>query len=122
MATTSRFPVKFALQLSVPAAVYLLIGLYHGNVEIEGLLPNYLYMAAPHLLVSLLAIRPQGRSPALLWALSLLNVLLIAFALWVLSTVPIGESGFAWILYRSDERRVGKECVSTCRSRWSPYN
>src|SRR3546814_13201026 len=22
----------------------------------------------------------------------------------------------------SDERRVGKECVSTCRSRWSPYN
>src|SRR3546814_13707242 len=23
---------------------------------------------------------------------------------------------------RSEERRVGKECVSTCRSRWSPYN
>src|SRR3546814_14296301 len=23
---------------------------------------------------------------------------------------------------RSDERRVGKECISTCRSRWSPYN
>src|SRR3546814_17152464 len=22
----------------------------------------------------------------------------------------------------SEERRVGKECVSTCRSRWSPYN
>src|SRR3546814_19778917 len=22
--------------------------------------------------------------------------------------------------YRSDERRVGKECVSTCRSRWAP--
>src|SRR3546814_12841591 len=25
-------------------------------------------------------------------------------------------------LIRSDERRVGKECVSTCRSRWSPYH
>src|SRR3546814_5268824 len=25
-------------------------------------------------------------------------------------------------LCRSEERRVGKECVSTCRSRWSPYN
>src|SRR3546814_20319645 len=25
-----------------------------------------------------------------------------------------------WI--RSEERRVGKECVSTCRSRWSPYH
>src|SRR3546814_4005608 len=24
--------------------------------------------------------------------------------------------------YRSEERRVGKECVSTCRSRWSPYH
>src|SRR3546814_6038380 len=26
---------------------------------------------------------------------------------------------FGW---RSEERRVGKECVSTCRSRWSPYH
>ena len=26
------------------------------------------------------------------------------------------------IMVRSEERRVGKECVSTCRSRWSPYH
>src|SRR3546814_5932667 len=26
------------------------------------------------------------------------------------------------IQWRSEERRVGKECVSTCRSRWSPYH
>src|SRR3546814_731920 len=25
------------------------------------------------------------------------------------------------MIVRSEERRVGKECVSTCRSRWSPY-
>src|SRR3546814_15627608 len=25
-------------------------------------------------------------------------------------------------IVRSEERRVGKACVSTCRSRWSPYN
>src|SRR3546814_17449269 len=25
---------------------------------------------------------------------------------------------FAWVLIRSEERRVGKECVSTCRYRW----
>src|SRR3546814_10258310 len=31
--------------------------------------------------------------------------------------VSIGQS-----LGRSEERRVGKECVSTCRSRWSPYH
>src|SRR3546814_14724868 len=29
------------------------------------------------------------------------------------------QPGRAW---RSEERRVGKECVSTCRSRWSPYH
>src|SRR3546814_19186580 len=29
---------------------------------------------------------------------------------------PVSDFG------RSEERRVGKECVSTCRSRWSPYN
>src|SRR3546814_12128753 len=29
---------------------------------------------------------------------------------------------FFGIAYRSEERRVGKECVSTCRSRWSPYH
>src|SRR3546814_3124364 len=26
------------------------------------------------------------------------------------------------LTHRSEERRVGKECVSTCRSRWSPYH
>src|SRR3546814_11964223 len=31
------------------------------------------------------------------------------------------ETGYGY-LQRSEERRVGKECVSTCRSRWSPYH
>src|SRR3546814_6456025 len=31
-----------------------------------------------------------------------------------------GRARFA--VARSEERRVGKECVSTCRSRWSPYH
>src|SRR3546814_14265338 len=40
---------------------------------------------------------------------------------------PVGCRGEAIILRyapmaRSEERRVGKECVSTCRSRWSPYH
>src|SRR3546814_13443479 len=30
-------------------------------------------------------------------------------------------AGAAGAQARSEERRVGKECVSTCRSRWSPY-
>src|SRR3546814_18389343 len=51
----------------------------------------------------------------------------------VVATMPILRSGeIATVLERarishaivdrSDERRVGKECVSTCRSRWSPYH
>src|SRR3546814_10325152 len=41
--------------------------------------------------------------------------LLISFPVGVLSALYLEE-------YRSEERRVGKECVSTCRYRWSPYN
>src|SRR3546814_11934236 len=39
----------------------------------------------------------------------------LCFDEWGEETAPV----LAW---RSDERRVGKECVSTCRSRWSPYH
>src|SRR3546814_11532281 len=40
---------------------------------------------------------------------------------------PVGEIGphtytVGPLTRRSEERRVGKECVSTCRSRWSPYH
>ena len=28
----------------------------------------------------------------------------------------------AWLFSRSEERRVGKECLRLCRSRWSPYH
>src|SRR3546814_7070742 len=33
-----------------------------------------------------------------------------------------GRSKFSFWRLRSEERRVGKECVSTCRSGWSPYH
>src|SRR3546814_13997223 len=38
--------------------------------------------------------------------------------LWLGALVALWTDGS---LVRSEERRVGKECVSTCRSRWSPY-
>ena len=34
----------------------------------------------------------------------------------------IGADNWAGIAVRSEERRVGKECKSWCRSRWSPYH
>src|SRR3546814_4974827 len=37
-------------------------------------------------------------------------------------TEKIEDQGAGALLKRSEERRVGKECVSTCRSRWSPYH
>src|SRR3546814_12931913 len=38
-------------------------------------------------------------------------------------TMRVGAFGAFWACKyaRSEERRVGKECVSTCRYRWSPY-
>src|SRR3546814_18327151 len=38
-----------------------------------------------------------------------------SFVSAVISGLDIGQ-------HRSEERRVGKECVSKCRSRWSPYH
>src|SRR3546814_17742861 len=35
---------------------------------------------------------------------------------------PLRQGGAERAAKRSEERRVGKECVSTCRSRWSPYH
>ena len=35
---------------------------------------------------------------------------------------PKSHTGPLDPVFRSEERRVGKECVSTCRSRWSPYH
>src|SRR3546814_5246392 len=34
----------------------------------------------------------------------------------------VGRAEMRAAAFRSEERRVGKECVSTCRSRWSPYH
>jgi hypothetical protein len=42
-----------------------------------------------------------------------------AFTRWL---VPYLSNYQGWSLYRSEERRVGKECKSSCRSRWSPYH
>src|SRR3546814_13660304 len=37
---------------------------------------------------------------------------------WLRDRLPVRRG----LILRSEERRVGKECVSTCRSRWSPYH
>ena len=36
--------------------------------------------------------------------------------------IPETDAGSAASTWRSEERRVGKECLAVCRSRWSPYH
>src|SRR3546814_6578702 len=40
----------------------------------------------------------------------------------VVGNIDGARTAMSNIVGRSEERRVGKECVSTCRSRWSPYH
>src|SRR3546814_11910535 len=39
---------------------------------------------------------------------------------WTINDLDLVEANEAFAAQRSAERRLGKECVSTCRSRWSP--
>src|SRR3546814_5183993 len=48
-------------------------------------------------------------------------LVLVGLAALVIAGIGMG-GGVSSYLERSEERRVGKECVSTCRSRWSPYH
>src|SRR3546814_20190594 len=44
------------------------------------------------------------------------------FLMLALDAITFRLCGIFSLTFRSEERRVGKECVSTCRSRWSPYH
>src|SRR3546814_20638676 len=70
-----------------------------------------------------------GRKPVLLFAGSLVLIVMSGLFAVLGSGVPIPFFGLVAIVFfvqcvngRSEERRLGKECVSTCRSRWSRYH
>src|SRR3546814_19947698 len=71
--------------------------------------------------------RHFGRTTKLTIALFLLGSTTVGIA-FLPSYASIGSASIVVLTIlrlgqglRSEERRVGKECVSTCRSRWSPY-
>src|SRR3546814_1509240 len=71
------------------------------------------------------ALRPG--SQAFPWNLGLILIAVCVIAPVVsLLGLAVQGTGDHWAhlftYVRSEERRVGKECVSTCRSRWSPYH
>ena len=48
------------------------------------------------------------------------EALIAAAVQWPKDGIPDNPRG--WLIRRSEERRVGKECGYQCRSRWSPYH
>src|SRR3546814_14796537 len=59
---------------------------------------------------------------ALLWSRlgAAMALLLLAWAVRAAGSIDPARSFIIWIRVRSEERRVGKESVSTFRSRWAP--
>ena len=92
-----------AFQLSLPAIIYFAIGLLFGTGklrnELAHFLPNYLYMAWPHLLAIALATRSRAVQRSLQSALFITNIVLVAFVLWLEFAVPARERGLAWLIY-----------------------
>src|SRR3546814_20081268 len=78
---------------------------------------------------TLVVVNCAGRTRSIIGAQSLINAgipnevtaLRNGTMGWHLSGYGL-EHGQQRTAARSEERRVGKECVSTCRSRWSPYH
>src|SRR3546814_19701838 len=75
-----------------------------------------LYTEAPRLwgLTAIQDVQAAGAIMKLGGGVILWSVITVIFFRWAAAQ---GAESSA----RSEERRVGKECVSTCRSRWSPY-
>ena len=96
-------------------------GLAKGRVQVNQALEVFIQIGLAALLVvgCLLILRPF--IPLIMWGV------IIAIASYPtfqkLQRVLSGRGGLAAVLWkRSEERRVGKECLAVCRSRWSPYH
>ncbi|MEE9102763.1 MULTISPECIES: hypothetical protein [Pseudomonas] len=98
-----NFLAKVVLLVLAPAVVHALgIGLQN-NVNQgygdESFVRNYLFMAAPHLLMVCLAAVSILRRGTLLQTLVGLNLVLVSFTIYVHWHVPSRETGLAWVLY-----------------------
>ena len=98
-----KFVALLVVQFAVPALVYFAIALaLRHRITLEDakwLAPNYAYMAAPHLLLGLIAALVARFRPHLMAYLATGNIALMLFAVWLTTQVPTREIGLAWILY-----------------------
>ena len=90
-----------------------------GIKEAPALLATVVVILATAVQITFLLLS-RKRVDMMLWATFGLVVVLGGATIWFHNATFI-----KWkpsVLYRSEERRVGKECVQPCRSRWSPYH
>ena len=93
---TNSFAVAL---LAVPGFVLLAAHKPSEPNEVSDFVVNYLYMAAPQILVAVLAMLFTSIKTKLLVSLLLLDITLIIFRVWIQLAVPARESGLAWVLY-----------------------
>ena len=109
------FPPPSRIGFIAASAVWAgLFGASFGALQMLSLASHLLLCVANYAF----ARRHLGEPKALLFGLS------IAFSplLMGISRLALTDSFNALCTTRSEERRVGKECTSWCRSRWSPYH
>src|SRR3546814_18536931 len=87
-----------------------LLGITRTNIWVLAMAGS---MLAVHWVTFFLAVKISGVAVATLGFASFPAFITLCECVFLKEKISIGE--------RSEERRVGKECVSTCRSRWSPY-
>src|SRR3546814_12437171 len=109
--------------------LHLVIGSYHFHIVLRVL--NVCVAVCEHLFVYLATIlvlleaELQVRPPLCLLRYSLVRVCVLSCCQHLLALLSAHRHGLqptGSCTTRSEERRVGKECVSTCSSRWSPYH
>src|SRR3546814_14217079 len=104
-----------------PAVAVVLTGLFVAICQIKINVTNaYAGSIASSNFFSRLTHRHPGRVVWLVFNVMIALMLMEGGIQTVVERVLALYSNFA--VARSEERRVGKECVSTCRSRWSPYH
>src|SRR3546814_17229350 len=120
------FPIKTGKQSRYPIAGILTVKVYNPELELFRLsgfcirmplidLRNLFVLAAlwgSSFLFMRVAIDDFGPVPLIAMRVGISALFLVGVTLLTRNTQAA---------LRSEERRVGKECVSTCRSRWSPF-
>src|SRR3546814_17360100 len=79
------------------------------------------YEGAPTPVTTFFATAPKVAAMALMTRV-VIDAMGPAIGAWQQIIIFLSLASIILGAVRSEERRVGKECVSTCRSRWSPYH